>query len=421
MPAATRPDPWISTGARPDVRRPPPGTASPVWEDDDSLLAIAEDRGDTHLHALPRRRVAARPGGDDGRISVQGFDAAGGAIATTRATIEHPSELYVGRRVRLVGDTLAVRMLGWEKFTVPMHRRVRRDRRWIMRPAGFDESARRIPCCSTSTAGRTRSTARLLRRGPDAGRRRVRRVMRNPRGGSGRHTRVGPGDHGHEAPRPPGQRMGLGRRRRRARRSSTRRSSATRSAIPIGSACSAAATAGTWQRGWRPYESDRFRAFCSERAVNNLCRRNGRATSPPTSGATTACSTIEDPAEYVRMSPIRGVAQHRQADADHPLRGGLALPDQQAEELWVALRLLGKEVTSTASPARTTSCRGRARRCTACSAPRSSSTGSPTNSAPADTFTRKMERIIALDAMGIGRLGTRTRRRCRGEDPRHPR
>jgi dipeptidyl aminopeptidase/acylaminoacyl peptidase len=55
-------------------------------------------------------------------------------------------------------------------------------------------------------------------------------------------------------------------------------------------------------------------------------------------------SHLDDPAEYERMSPIRGVR-----NIDKPMliihsEEDWRCPIAQAEELWVALRLLDKEV-----------------------------------------------------------------------------
>ena len=47
---------WISERPRPHVRHRRPGTRPPVWVDDDTLLATAEDRGDTHLYRVVARR-----------------------------------------------------------------------------------------------------------------------------------------------------------------------------------------------------------------------------------------------------------------------------------------------------------------------------------------------------------------------------
>ena len=91
--------------------------------------------------------------------------------------------------------------------------------------------------------------------------------------------------------------------------------------------------------------SDRFRAICSERSVNNLY------TEEYTSDIGTSFRTeygprhIDDPDVYLQTSPIRHVRNincpfliiHSELD--------LRCPISQAEELFVAMRLLGKDVT----------------------------------------------------------------------------
>ena len=48
----------------------------------------------------------------------------------------------------------------WERFAVPCTDGSGEIDAWIMRPADFDAALEAIPCCSTCTAARTRSTAR---------------------------------------------------------------------------------------------------------------------------------------------------------------------------------------------------------------------------------------------------------------------
>ncbi len=97
----------------------------------------------------------------------------------------------------------------------------------------------------------------------------------------------------------------------------------------------------TWLAG---HHGDRFRAFCSERAVNN-------ATSMEWSSDIATCvlavhggTHLELPSEYVRISPIEAVR-----NIDTPMliihsEEDWRCPISQAEELWVALKLLDKEV-----------------------------------------------------------------------------
>ena len=192
------------------------GARPPVWESDHTLLAAAEDRGDTHLYRLHADGSAAPSPVTEGRLSVSNFDAAGGTIATVRTTIDHPGELYVGDDKRTgVADALACSMLSWEKFVVPTSDGSDEIDCWIMRPADFDRD--RSVSGAVERARRTPHPVRrvLLRRGPTPGRRRIRGRARQPAWWQRPARRMGSGDHGDQAPGQAGQRMGQRRRRGR--------------------------------------------------------------------------------------------------------------------------------------------------------------------------------------------------------------
>ena len=98
--------------------------------------------------------------------------------------------------------------------------------------------------------------------------------------------------------------------------------------------------------------SDRFRAICSERAVNNLVteeysvrhrrRRSARSMGRPCSTTPTSTSAMS-PIRHVRDITCPVLIIHSEDD--------LRCPINQAEELFVALRLLGKDVTFYRFPA----------------------------------------------------------------------
>ena len=148
---------WISTGLdRSFFAMACP--QAPVWETVDTLLAVAEDRGETHLYRLgvdgraPERIT-------EGALTVQGYDTANGVIATTRSTVHHggssgsppaartdaprtsPGTTRVGRNLLRPVPTGATRST----------------------PGSFDPPTSTRPppirCCSTSTAVRSRNTA----------------------------------------------------------------------------------------------------------------------------------------------------------------------------------------------------------------------------------------------------------------------
>jgi dipeptidyl aminopeptidase/acylaminoacyl peptidase len=90
---------------------------------------------------------------------------------------------------------------------------------------------------------------------------------------------------------------------------------------------------------------DRFRAICSERAVNNLLTEEWSADIATFFRVEHGPNPVEDPDEYLRMSPIRIAA-----DITTPMllihsENDFRCPINQAEELWVTLKLLGRDVT----------------------------------------------------------------------------
>src|SRR5829696_1470542 len=75
------------------------GTRPPVWLDESTLIATAEDHGDTHLYRIPTDGGAPEPM-TEGRICVQSFDARAGRIVTAQATVSRPAEIFTSE-VRL--------------------------------------------------------------------------------------------------------------------------------------------------------------------------------------------------------------------------------------------------------------------------------------------------------------------------------
>ena len=91
--------------------------------------------------------------------------------------------------------------------------------------------------------------------------------------------------------------------------------------------------------------SSRFKGICSERAVNNLLTEEFTSDISTIFRIEHGPRHVDDPAAYESLSPMRNVRDitvpmliiHSERD--------LRCPINQAEELFVALRLLGKDVT----------------------------------------------------------------------------
>jgi dipeptidyl aminopeptidase/acylaminoacyl peptidase len=98
----------------------------------------------------------------------------------------------------------------------------------------------------------------------------------------------------------------------------------------------------TWLAG---RHGDRFKAICSERAVNNLLTEEFTSDIASAFRIEIGPSLVDKPEEYQRISPINFVG-----DINVPMllihsENDLRCPVNQAEELFVMLRLLGKDVT----------------------------------------------------------------------------
>jgi dipeptidyl aminopeptidase/acylaminoacyl peptidase len=339
VPLAGGPHRWISE--RLDrTFRPTAGGRPPVWLDGETLLATAEDRGDTHLFRLSLDGSAPQPL-TAGRVCVTSFDARAGRVVTAESTVEHPAEV-VEDGVALTAVTQS--WLGWEKFAVPTADGSGDIDAWVMRPAGFEQ-------------GRTYPVLLNVHGGPftqygetffDEAQMQAAAgfvvLMSNPRGGSGRENAWAQAISGRKHPHAPGAGWGsvdvddvLAVLDTALERYPW--CDADRVGMIGGSYGGYMATLLATRHG------ERFRAICSERAVNNLVSEEWSSDIGTAFKATHGPTYLEDPAEYARMSPIRDV--HR---IDVPMlilhsENDLRCPIGQAEELFMALRLLGKDVT----------------------------------------------------------------------------
>ena len=334
---------WISTGLDRTFETAA-GRPAPVWESDHHLLAIAEDRGATHLYRVSTDGTSVPAQVTTGPVTVSSFDAAGGVVATARDCVDHPAELYLGDERRTsVGDAVAAQLLTWEHFTAATTDGTGEIDAWIMRPVDFDET-KRYPVLLNVHGGpfaqygehffdefQMQAAAGFVV------------VAGNPRGGSGRETAWGQAILGPKHPVRPGAGWG---------------------SVDVDDVLAIIDTAldrfefcdrdrvgmlggsyggfmATWLAG---HHGERFRAFCSERAVNNLASEEWSSDISTAFVTEHGVSHIADPEEYERRSPMRAVR-----NIDTPMliihsENDWRCPIAQAEELWVALKLLDKEV-----------------------------------------------------------------------------
>jgi dipeptidyl aminopeptidase/acylaminoacyl peptidase len=320
------------------------GRQPPVWLDDHRLIAIAEDRGDAHLFELhvDGRQPAAIT---SGRLTTTGFHAAAGVIATTRSSVERPAELFVATGDAERQITHVTRPgLGWEKFGVPCTDGSDEIDAWIMRPAGF-EPGHRYPVLLNVHGGPFSQYAETYfdeaQMQAAAG---FVVLMSNPRGGSGRHTEWGQSIMGPTHPKRPGTGWG---------------------SLDVDDVVAVLDTAlarhefcdpdrvGMLGGSYGGYMAtmlaarygSRFKAICSERAVNNLLSEEWTSDIGTMFRIEHGPDPVADPDEYLRMSPIRLARDIHVPMLIIHSENDFRCPISQAEELWMTLRLLGRDVT----------------------------------------------------------------------------
>ena len=261
-----------------------------------------------------------------GRVCVQSFDARGGRIVTAQATVEHPAEIVTLDGPLTHVTTVAARVGEVRRAD---DRRHRRDRRLDHAPGGLRAPAAGTRCCSTSTAVRSRSTARRSSTRPRCRPRPASSsLMSQPARRQRARHRVGSGDQ---------------------RRPSTRRRPGTGwGSVDVDDVLAVLDAAldrypfcdrdrvGMLGGSYGGYmatllagrHGDRFRAICSERAVNNLTsrgveqRHRHRVPRRPRADAPRRPRRVRAHVADPRRP------RHRRPDADPALGERPALPDR---------------------------------------------------------------------------------------------
>ena len=326
------------------------GTKAPQWLDADTLLGSAEDRGQTHLWRVFTDGSAPQAI-TSGPLTVKSFDSAGGTIAFSAGAVDQLSDVFVvtdGEPLRLTSFADSYRSatapLGWERFAVPCTDGSAEIDAWIMRPADFDPGKQYPVVLNVHGGPHTQYGETFFDEAQFQAAAGFVVLMSNPRGGSGREQSWGQAIMGPQHPVAPGSGWGgvdvddvmavldaaLAR---------YPFCDGSRVGMQGGSYGGYMATmlAGRF--------SNRFKAICSERAVNNVLTEEVNSDIATIFRVEHGPNHVDVPEEYERLSPIRHVR-----DITCPIlivhsEDDLRCPINQAEELFVALRLLGKDVT----------------------------------------------------------------------------
>ena len=317
---------------------------SPQWVDGHLWFQV-EDRGSVHLYRVATSGPATAERMVGGEIAVSGFDVSGPTAVFTATSPGSPGEVFVldgpePRRLTGFGDRLTAEVdLGVaERFSVTAADGEVVDA-WYLAPTGPARGATLLNIHGGPFAQYTGSYFEDFAVQAGAG---YGVLWCNPRGSSGRPEAWGRAIRGPKCELEPGTGWGgvdaddvL----------AVVDEAVDRFALDPDRIGVLGGSYGGYMTSWLIGHTDRFAAACSERAVNN------QLTMVWTSDIGTTfqrgyggISHLEDPGEYLRMSPVTYAKAIRTPLLILHSESDLRCPISQAEELWVALRLLGREV-----------------------------------------------------------------------------
>jgi dipeptidyl aminopeptidase/acylaminoacyl peptidase len=343
---------WVSS-ALDRTFAPYPDTQRPYWLDDATLMVAMENRGNVHLYRVAADGSRAPEPIWDGEGCVTGYAAAAGVVAFTLSTPTSPGELFVtdgGVARRLTDLTSAfaaqARLRPYEHFTVKTSDGAADLDAWLLTPADLDP-ARSYPMLVNVHGGPfTQYANRFFDEVQMQARAGYVVLWCNPRGSSGREESFGRAICGEplggtgwgsvdyddvmavvdagldKLPYVDRERLGI-----------------------LGGSY------GGYMTSWAVGHTDRFAAACSERACNNLLSLESTSDAAGAFRIEIGKSHLDDPELYLAMSPLTYVRNittpllilHSESD--------LRCPIEQAEQLFVAMRLLEKDVEFVRFPA----------------------------------------------------------------------
>lgn len=327
---------------------PYPGTRAPIWHDGQLLFSL-EDRGNVHLYRVASDGSAEPELFVGGTRAITGFDLAGDTLAFVASTPAALPELFVlvdGEERQLTSIATpfhkAVPVFVPEHFTVPSPARDGDIDAWIVRPAEV-EGGGRVPLLLSIHGGPmsqyTESWFDEVQLWAGAG---YAVVYSNPHGSTGRSEAWARAIRSPESTEVPGTGWGgidaddvLAVLDAALERDSSL--DPDRVGVLGGSY-------GGYLTSWLIGHSDRFAAACSERAVNNMESEEWSSDAAGLFRYEIGVTHLEAPEVYRRISPITYVH-----DISTPVlilhsENDLRCHIEQADQLFVALRMLGKPV-----------------------------------------------------------------------------
>ena len=327
--------------------RPVSAGSSPCFVSNDEVLAALEDRGDTHLYRLNIETGAAEPV-IDGELSITGWSHGSignsEAIAYTATTATEPSELHLlidGESRQLTNHSKSfvanVAPRQPEHFLAPSGD-VEVDA-WIVTPPNFD-SAKKYPMLLNIHGGPFTQYGNFffdeVQMQAEAG---YVVVYSNPRGGSGRTNKWA---HAILGPKHKVSGSGWGGVDYDDCMAVVDTALERYDFIDAGKLGVLGGSYGGYMTSWIVTHTDRFAAACSERAVNNLLSLEHSSDIAGFFHAEIGPKFVDDPDEYLRMSPITYVKELNTPLLILHSEDDLRCPQDQAWQLFNACKMLDK-------------------------------------------------------------------------------
>lgn len=320
----------------------------PLWEDDGSILFQVDEAGNVPIYRVRRDGQAEIVVGGDRQVT--GFDAAAGTLAFVATTATQPIELYAvvdgeERRLTRLGEPFVrdVTLASPERFTA-MSADGTEVEAWFLRPPDVASGDRVATILSIHGGPFSQYGNRFFDEFQVAVGAGYAVIYANPRGSSGYSSAFARGIRGPRAAEDPGTGWG-GADYEDVMAVLDAALDRFGDVIDADRLGVMGGSYGGYLTGWIIGHTDRFRAAVSERSCNNLF------TFAHTSdiGATfpagyIGASHLDDPDEFLRQSPV---TYYR--DMATPLlilhsENDLRCPIEQAEDLYVRLKMTGRDV-----------------------------------------------------------------------------
>lgn len=320
----------------------------PMWDGDGALLFQVDDAGNVPILRVRRDGTTEVVVGGDRQVT--GFDAAGGTLAFVASTATHPTELFVmvdggdERRVTRFGDGFVkARMLAEPERLTATSSDGTEVEAWFLRPEGVAADAK-VPTLLFIHGGPFSQYGNRLfdefQAAVGAG---YAVLYANPRGSSGYGEAFSRGIRGPKAAEDPG--TGWGGADYDDLMAVVDAALERFDCIDADRLGVLGGSYGGYMTSWIIGHTDRFKAACSERACNNLftfAHTSDIGASFP--AGYIGASHLDAPEEFLRQSPV---TYYR--DMATPLlvlhsENDLRCPIEQAEDLYVRLKMTGRDV-----------------------------------------------------------------------------